>query len=358
MNIVAKTDVNKRAMAVRTYGGTGQGGRMATGWADALVRRGYDINWINVFEPDALDRILACDAFFCTTNQDSPRDLRYLGSLLEVVERSGCKVFPDRHSRWHFDDKISQVWLFRSLGIPAPQSWVFFDHKSAREFVRGARFPLVFKLAAGAGSENVKLVAAASDASKLVDRMFGAGMTVYPLGPRLRKGIRKNRPGSFSISDIPRLTRAAWNLVGSSMSRANRDRGYVLFQEFVPDNDCDYRVTVIGNRAFVFRRRVRDNDFRASGSGRIFYPDAADTDPLLVRLAFAAQEKLKGDCIAMDFVYDKRDGLYKLLEVSSGFIPEAVRSCKGYFDRELNWFPGNWSPQECMVADVLATICG
>ena len=39
-------------------------------------------------------------------------------------------------------------------------------------------------------------------------------------------------------------------------------RGYVYFQDFIPDNQFDTRVTVIGNRAFAFIRKVRPGDFR------------------------------------------------------------------------------------------------
>src|SRR6185503_17089802 len=43
--------------------------------------------------------------------------------------------------------------------------------------------------------------------------------------------------------------------------------GYILLQEFLSNNKFDTRVTVIGNRAFAYRRFNRPNDFRASGSG-------------------------------------------------------------------------------------------
>lgn len=50
-----------------------------------------------------------------------------------------------------------------------------------------------------------------------------------------------------------------------------REKKYILFQEYLPDNEFDTRVTVIGNRAFAFRRFNRKKDFKASGSGEIDY---------------------------------------------------------------------------------------
>lgn len=44
-------------------------------------------------------------------------------------------------------------------------------------------------------------------------------------------------------------------------------KGYIYFQDFIPNNNYDTRVKVIGNRCAALRRYNRKNDFRASGSG-------------------------------------------------------------------------------------------
>ena len=45
-------------------------------------------------------------------------------------------------------------------------------------------------------------------------------------------------------------------------------KDYVYFQKFLPNNKYDIRIVVIGDRAFGFIRYNRENDFRASGSGK------------------------------------------------------------------------------------------
>lgn len=342
--------------AVRTYGSPGHGGKMASGWAEALEGRGYSVHWVDVFQPGALDKIKECGLFFCTTSHDSPRDLRYLSPFLETVEQAGCLVYPDFYSRWHFDDKIAQAWLFEALDIPSPTSWLFFNKTSAIDFIDRAEWPLVFKLAAGAGSQNVRLVSNRREAKKLVNKMFGRGMRVYPFAPRLHKAIQSGRQRSMSMADLPRLCRTFFRLFSKSVSCSNRDRGYVFFQEFVPDNVCDYRVTVVGGRAFTFLRAVRDGDFRASGSGMIRHLESHEIDIEMIKLAFHVRDRLKGQCIAMDFVRDPRSGAYKVLEVSPSFVPDAVALCKGYYTQDLVWVSGQFSPQEFMVADVLARL--
>ena len=52
---------------------------------------------------------------------------------------------------------------------------------------------------------------------------------------------------------------------------AGREIGYAYFQDFIPENQFDIRVVVIGKRSFAIKRMVRKDDFRASGSGKIKY---------------------------------------------------------------------------------------
>ncbi len=73
----------------------------------------------------------------------------------------------------------------------------------------------------------------------------------------------------------------------------------MLVQEFLPDNPFDTRITVIGDRAFGFRRFNRPNDFRASGSGLIDY-DLSAIDEETVRLGFAVAQALKTQSVAID----------------------------------------------------------
>ena len=52
----------------------------------------------------------------------------------------------------------------------------------------------------------------------------------------------------------------------------------------------DTRVTVIGGRAFAFRRFNRDDDFRSSGSGKIDY-NMEEIDKRMIKLALKVSKK-------------------------------------------------------------------
>ena len=141
------------------------------------------------------------------------------------------KTFPSWNSYWHYDDKIAQYQLFTRFNIPTPKTNIFFNKEEAIEFVSNIGFPLVYKASTGAGSSNVGLLKNKSQAKRYIKKAFG-------------KGIE-----TFFKEDL--------------------QRGYVYFQEYLKNNDGDYRIVCYGNeRISGFFRYNRDNAKFASGSGK------------------------------------------------------------------------------------------
>ena len=134
---------------------------------------------------------------------------------------------------------------------------------------------------------------------------------------------------------------------------AGNERGYVYFQEFIPNNTFDIRVIVIKNKAFAIKRLARKNDFRASGSGNILY-DKNEVPISAVKFAFEANQKIKAQCIAFDIVYENNVPL--LLEISYGFSAVGYDPCPGYWDNKLNWHEGPFNPYGWMIDLVLNEI--
>jgi glutathione synthase/RimK-type ligase-like ATP-grasp enzyme len=131
----------------------------------------------------------------------------------------------------------------------------------------------------------------------------------------------------------------------------DREIGYVYFQDFIPNNDYDIRIIVIGEKAFGIKRMVRKNDFRASGSGNIYYEKQHFGDET-VGIAFDISKRLKSQCTAFDFVYDNKIPL--IVEISYGFSPEGYNDCTGYWDSRLNWHEGTFDPYGWMVEMIIA----
>ncbi|MDY4789545.1 MAG: hypothetical protein SO179_03135 [Bacteroidales bacterium] len=116
------------------------------------------------------------------------------------------------------------------------------------------------------------------------------------------------------------------------------EKGYVYFQDFIPNNSFDIRVVVVGDKAFALKRLVRKNDFRASGGGSIIY-DKNQIDERCVKIAFDVNEKIQSQSIAYDFVFDK-DNNPLIVEISYGYSKKAYDKCEGYWDMDLNWHKG------------------
>jgi glutathione synthase/RimK-type ligase-like ATP-grasp enzyme len=271
-------------------------------------------------------------------------------TILQILENEmGIKCYPNSATRWHYDDKIRQYYLLKQNGFPIVESWIFWDRKLALQWIEGASFPVIFKLKGGAGSSNVILVRRQRHARKLINRMFGKGI------------ISGNLPGFFSTTRS--LDFNIWHTIrhcggdavrmvrGESTAPWLVEKNYVLFQKFLMNNDFDTRVTVIGDRAFAFRRFNRRDDFRASGSGKLdLSPESVD--PKAVRLAFDVSKKMGFQSMAYDVLYDIRGDL-QILEISYTYVAEVIAQCPGYWDAELNWHPGHYWPQYFQLMDAL-----
>ena len=322
-----------------------------TRWLEYCERKGIPYRTVNCYASDIISQVEGCHALMWHHGQSNPKDVLIARPILSALEHAGVKVFPDFRTAWHFDDKVAQKYLFEALGILAVPAHVFVDRDDAMDWVDRADFPKVFKLRRGAGSAGVRLVRDRRQARRLIKRAFGRGFPVYDPWGSLKERIYKVRLGKLPVSDL--VKGVARFIYPPRYSRIlGRERGYVYFQDYLPGNDCDIRVIVIGDRAFAIRRLVRPGDFRASGSGRITY-EREDIDERCVKIAFETTDKLGGDCVALDFVFDPQSAP-RVLEVSYGFIKEVYDPCTGFWDRDLNWHPGQIDPQGWMVQQVLA----
>lgn len=314
-------------------------------WISYCLSKEISYKIVDCYRSDIIEQLDKCRVLMWQYYQDSPTDRVMARQLLFALEHAGVSVFPDFKTGWHFDDKIGQKYLFELLDIPSVPTYVFYDKRTAIQWLNTAMFPIVFKLRSGAGSKNVRLIKTRGDAVKIVNKAFGRGFPSYDPVSNLKERWRMFRLGRTSVSDI--LVGFLRFIIPPLYSRRKgREAGYVYFQDFIPGNNCDIRVIVIDNKAFAIKRLVRENDFRASGSGSILY-EKEHFDNKTIQLAFETADKMKAQCIAFDFVYNSGQPL--ILESSFGFSPEGYDGCSGYWDRKLNWYPGKFDPYGWMI---------
>lgn len=197
-----------------------------------------------------------------------------------------------------YDDKVRQ---YRLLHRYMPPSWHLVTREQARAVLPTMPYSFVSKAATGAASSNVRLVRTPAEAEREIALAFGPGIPLH------------------------------W---------AQRQRGYLFWQRFCPDNAHDWRVTIIAGRyAFVVRRLNREAVPFASGGTR-FEPVEAIDSPFVVNLLNQALQVVLAYgflLCAMDFVLDR--GALRLLETSVGWPFQKFASARFFV-----WQGGAWRP--------------
>ena len=320
-------------------------------WIAYCELHGIPYNIVNCLDSDIIEQLTSSDALLWHWSHADPREQLMARHVIMAAEAMGVTVFPSTSTCWHFDDKIAQKYLLEAIGAPLVPTNVFYGLKEALYWIDRASFPKVFKLRKGAGSSNVKLVKSATEARALAKRAFSAGFSPIPdYGQDALKRYRAARRRNDLLNVVRRIPQVLARIRDNNR-QMGREKGYIYFQDFIPDNDFDTRVTVVGDRAFGFTRNVRPGDFRASGSGDIVY-DIQRIQQKCMEIAFDVTRKVGSQSMAFDFVLvENKQPL--ILEMSYGYNAKAVYSCPGHWDARLNWHQGHIWPQDAILTDLL-----
>lgn len=231
------------------------------------------------------------------------------------------RIYPNYETVWHFDSKIAQKYFFEYNNITTPHTFVSFDYNEAVDIAEKINYPIVVKSSNGAGSTGVKLIKSKKDLMKKINYEF--------LG---RKIIKK-------------------------MLKINYDYfGYLYCQEFIKNNKGDLRITIIGDKYAVgFWRLNRDNDFRASGSGKINYNKEIPTD--IIEYCAIINKNNKFDMMAYDILFNGNKFL--IVEMSYGYVDQAVYNANGYYvlnkkGKIQKFVKGNYWPQELWLDSIIS----
>ncbi|MBN1563454.1 MAG: hypothetical protein JXA10_06435 [Anaerolineae bacterium] len=323
------------------------------GWIDALTAQGIDHRLVDVLNPGWREALNSCDGLMWRVGH-SPFDRAWGFRVLYTINTYlNLPIYPGLTDLWHYDEKLSQAYLFEACDIPTPRTYAFSDMQRALAWAQSAQYPQVFKLSTGSASIGVRKVESVAEAERLIRLMFCEGITLGnwieqpSRHTRLRRIASRIKQGMYRhlLRQQPRWPLGHWHWP----TQAN----YVIFQDFIPDNSYDTRITVIGERAFGFRRWNRGGDFRASGSGQLDH-DPAQIKRACIATAFEAAQKLGTRCMSFDFVL--QDGVPLITEMSWTFLAAAIRACPGHWRPDLTWVEGQLWPQQAQVDDFIALI--
>lgn len=223
-------------------------------------------------------------------------------------------LVPDYRMSVLYDDKAEQA---RQLSKWLPRTQLFWTPNGARNFLeKHVRFPFVSKTQEGSSSANVRLVETLDQAKLEVRQAF---------------------------SDI-----------GIKCKYGQVQRGYLLWQDFIPDNAGDYRIVAIGSKRIMLRRDNRGDRAVSTGPGQIT-PIRTLTEASLAALEFAhdffIEEGVKWGCL--DVVYDKAKERHFALETTVGWTMHAYTDCAF-----MRWDPnaGAWMNDGRLGSDVWSVL--
>lgn len=199
-------------------------------------------------------------------------------SIVAALNRRGIATLPNAFEAELYDDKAAQVSVLKKW---LPPTRFIQDAIEAAALAEKMTYPFMSKSKDGASSAGVRLIKTKEQAIREIKAVFGPGI------------------------------RSVYN---------RKQRGYLLWQDFIPGNDCDYRVIITGNRLFGLKRYVRPDSPMASGSGNN-EPVLTLDDPKAL-MAFEAAIEISNiiqtEWMAYDFVFD--DDRCYVLEMSSAWV--------------------------------------
>lgn len=317
-------------------------------YRDILKANNIDFVDLDCSDINFWSDLSSIDAFiFRWANSDYHNQLAL--TILPIIEKEyKIPCFPNMATCWHYDDKIRQSLLLKANNFPICDFTVFWERQNALRWIKKAELPLVFKLKAGSGSMQIKLIKTRSEAEKYINKMFLSGISADYYG--LFNSLK-----TFNYNFLKTARYWAVRFRNRYMSPNYtpywfKQRNYVYFQKFMPDNPYDTRVQITGNRAYAFIRYNRPNDFRASGSNN-WSIDHEKIDMDFVKIAFEISKKFGFQSMAYDFIYDKdRKPVIGEISYCFGDYPEFST---GYWNEDLKWHEGHFLPQYFELVDLL-----
>lgn len=252
----------------------------ARGYRTERIFRGNQVtlSGLGFIRPHAIPRIL----------EVNHNDYLQMAEKLTMVQD-----FPQVET---YDDKSAQFWRWKEW---MPPTWRFSTLDTAAAFLRTYNGTLVSKADVGASSKNVRVLTTREQQMAHVKQLFGKGIEVDHCaggGPTGREA-------------------------------KSMQKGYVLFQEFIP-HDVTWRVNAIGRGRAAFKR-YNYPDRPVAQTGNVEPVMSLDGAVIQEVMDFADRifDAIGTKWCALDILHDVNSGALYLLETSLGWPWPSPNDC-------------------------------
>lgn len=202
-------------------------------------------------------------------SSQAPAYKRYIEDHLQALRETGANLVPDFSLFLAHEDKMMQSLLLEGTDLTYPSTHTVGTLEEGRELLTDLSYPMVGKTARGFASEQVREITTKEDGEAFLKAHLQQDYDFQKCGP-VTQLYRKVRYGE----------------------RYSQGVGRIVLQEKIEAVDHDWKVLIFGETAFALKRYTKDDDFRASGSGKFTFdeepPDAVLDCALQTREEFGA----------------------------------------------------------------------
>jgi len=281
----------------------------------------YNAVFLSPSELDFRDKKYKNSIVLYTTTEDNREYYKlYIEDVVLGLEALGAKVLPSfiylkSHHNKVFMEILRDVQDFEPLNNIETQK--FGTLEEFQRYFKKGEDNVVVKMASGASSLGVFLGKGYND---LLAKVKNASKTFH-----FKKDI-KERLRKFKHKDyIP----------------VSSHRNKFITQNFIPNLANDWKILVYLDKYYIFERPVRENDFRASGSGKekYLFGEKANIPDGIFDYAKSIYDKLNSPMLSIDIAYANNQ-FYTLEFQFTGFGTSGQQLSENYFLLQN----GKWEP--------------
>jgi glutathione synthase/RimK-type ligase-like ATP-grasp enzyme len=235
----------------------------------------FNYDFYNIHAHDWVEMANHYDVFIGIPSSDYPilQEIRTKYYFLETHLGKIC--YPSAYHTIFYENKRLEAYLSNAFDLPFANTYISHNKEDALSLLEKLPYPIVSKIDPGSGSFGVGLVQDQQHARKIIEQAFSRwGRSTH------------------------------WPYL--------RQKNYIYFQEYIPNDGYDIRVIVVGNKFFGYFRKVLEGDFRASGMDQVekrHLPEDA------MRIAMQVNELIKSPQLVVDMLHGIDDAFY-IIEIS------------------------------------------
>ncbi|WP_299576280.1 hypothetical protein [uncultured Sunxiuqinia sp.] len=290
-----------------------------------LKNNNISYEYYDIYRHDWLEKAKKFDVIVWHTNSDPATQDIATNKIYVLDKLMNKKCLPSFDEIWTYEDKVNAHYLYQHFNLPEIPTFVSHSKEDALEYAEKAKYPIISKLNTGSASFGVNKIANKRQAIKLINQAFSS------------KGAK-------------------------TYFQFQRQKDYILFQEFISDATYDLRIMVTGDKLFGYYRYPKKGDFKASGAGNVV---KKAIEPKALDLAFKVKELFKANFLATDLLFSEKLNQYFIIE-SSIFIgidtaeQLKINEVPGFYQRikkgEYEFVEGKYWVQEFALKETIKNI--